>query len=132
MSAPAWLASVVTEFGRSAGIGGLALNDRGVAALKFETGMFLRLEYVGGNLVVAMTVPSSSGSPFGVLERFKRLMAYSNPKARYGFRVRTGFLSKSQSFVLATVLAERDVTLPQVNGAFAVLWRLANEIGGAA
>ena len=132
MSAPAWLDSVVSEFGRSAGLSGLALNDRGVAALKFETGMFLRLEYDGGHLVVEMTVPVASGSPFGVLERFKRLLAYSNPRSRFGVRVRTGFLAKSQSFLLAVMLAERDVTLPQVNGAFAVLWRLANEIGGAA
>lgn len=132
MSAPAWLNSVVSEFGHSAGLGAFALNERGVAALKFETGMALRFEYAGGELFVAMTVPVSSGSPFGTIERFKRLLAYSHPRSRTGARVRTGFLSKSQSFVIAVRLAERDVTLPRVNSAFAVLWRLANEIGGAA
>ncbi len=132
MSAPTWLNSVVSEFGRSAGLGGFALDERGAAALRFETGMTLRFEYAGGELVVAMSVPAASGSSFGTIERFKRLLAYSHPRARTGFHVRTGFLSKSQSFVVAVRLAERDVTLPQVNSAFAVLWRLANEIGGAA
>ena len=33
---------------------------------------------------------------------------------------------------MAVRLAERDVTLPRVSGAFELLWRLAREIGGAA
>ena len=123
MTAPVWMNAVIADFGRAAGLGGLALNDRGAAVLKFENGAALRLEYAGDELVVAMTVPSAD---------VKRLLSLSHPRARYAFRVRTGILPKTRDAVVAVRLAERDVTLPRVNGVFELLWRLAGEIGGAA
>ena len=77
MTAPVWLNAVIGDFGRAAGIGALALNERGAAALRFENGTSLRLEYTGAELVVAVTVPSAD---------LKRLLSFSHPKARYGFR----------------------------------------------
>ena len=123
MTAPVWLNAVIGDFGRAAGIGALALNERGAAALRFENGTSLRLEYTGAELVVAVTVPSAD---------LKRLLSFSHPKARYGFRVRTGIVPKTREAVLAVRLAERDVTLPRVNAVFGLLWRLAGETGGAA
>ena len=123
MTAPVWLNAVIGDFGRAAGIGALALNERGAAALRFENGTSLRLEYTGAELVVAVTVPSAD---------LKRLLSFSHPKARYGFRVRTGIVPKTGEAVLAVRLAERDVTLPRVNAVFGLLWRLAGETGGAA
>ena len=123
MTAPVWMNAVIGDFGRAAGIGSLALNERGAAALKFENGATLRLEYTGAELVVAMTVPSGD---------VKRLLSLSHPKARFGLRVRTGVMPKTREAVMAVRLAERDVTLPRVNAAFDLLWRLAGEIGGAA
>ena len=123
MTAPVWMNAVIGDFGRAAGIGALALNERGVAALRFENGASLRLEYTGAELVVAVTVPSADP---------KRLLSFSHPKARYGFRVRTGIVPKTREAVLAVRLAERDVTLPRVNAVFGLLWRLAGETGGAA
>ena len=122
MTAPVWLNAVIGAFGRAAGIGALALNERGAAALRFENGTSLRLEYTGAELVVAVTVPSAD---------LKRLLSFSHPKARYGFRVRTGIVPKTREAVLAVRLAERDVTLPRVNAVFGLLWRLAGETGGA-
>ena len=122
MTAPVWLNAVIGDFGRAAGLGSLALNERGAAALRFENGATLRLEYTGAELVVAVAVPSADG---------KRLLALSHPKARYGFRVRTGIIPKTREAVMAVRLAERDVTLPRVSGAFELLWRLAGETGGA-
>ena len=122
MTAPVWMNAVIGDFGRAAGLDGLALNDRGAAALKFENGASLRLEYVGEELVVAMTVPSAD---------VKRLLSLSHPRARYGFRVRTGIIPKTHEAVMAVRFAERDVTLPHVSAAFELLWRLAGEIGGA-
>jgi type III secretion system chaperone SycN len=122
MTAPVWLNAVIGDFGRAAGIGALALNERGAAALRFENGTSLRLEYTGAELVVAVTVPSAD---------LKRLLSFSHPKARYGFRVRTGIVPKTREAVLAVRLAERDVTLPRVNAVFGLLWRLAGETGGA-
>ncbi len=122
MTVPVWMSSVIGEFGRAAKIDGLSLNAAGAAALRFETGASLRLEYTGSELVMAMTVPSAS---------VKRLLAVSHPRARYGFRIRTGVLPKSGESVMAIRLAERDVTLPRLNAAFDVLWRVAGEMGGA-
>ena len=123
MTAPVWMNSVIGDFGRAAGIGDLALNARGAAALDFENGSSLRLEYTGGELVVAVTMPASD---------LKRLLALSHPRARHGFTVRTGVLAKSGRAVMAARIPERDVTLPRLNAAFGVLWRLAGENGGAA
>ena len=122
MTVPVWMSSVIGEFGRAAKIDGLSLNAAGAAALRFETGASLRLEYTGSELVMAMTVPSAS---------VKRLLAVSHPRARYGFRIRTGVLPKSGESVMAIRLAERDVTLPRLNAAFDVLWRVAGEMGGS-
>ena len=123
MTAPVWLNAVIGDFGRAAGIGALALNERGAAALRFENGAALRLEYTGSELVLAVTVPSAD---------VKRLLSVSHPRARHGLRVRAGIIPKTREAVMAVRLAERDVTLPRVSAAFEVLWRLAGEIGGAA
>lgn len=123
MMVPVWMNAVIGDFGKVAGLARLALNERGVAALRFENGSALRLEYTGAELVVAMTVPSAD---------VKRLLSLSHPKARYGFRVRAGIVPKTREAVMAVRIAERGVTLPRVSGAFELLWRLAGEIGGAA
>ncbi|MBQ6247557.1 MAG: hypothetical protein IJK04_11870 [Kiritimatiellae bacterium] len=121
MTAPAWMDAVIGEFGRAAGLGGLSLGEAGVAALRFENGAALRLEYTGSELVVAMTFPRGD---------LKRLLSFAHPKAAFGFRARCGILPKTGEFLVAVRLAERDVTLPRLNDAFALLWRLAGETGG--
>ena len=123
MMAPVWMNAVIRDFGRAAGAESFALNERGAAALKFENGSALRLEYTGGELVVAMTVPSAD---------VKRLLSLSHPKARHAFRIRTGIMPRTHEAVMAVRLAERDVTLPRVNAAFELLWRLSMEAGGSA
>ena len=126
MTAPAWIDSAVGEFGRSAGLGSLSLGDRGVAALSFQNGLALRFEYAFDSLYVAMTVPMRlDASAAG------RILGYAHPEARFGFRMRTGYLAKSGRAIFAVRLADRDVTLPSVNAAFALLWRVALEFGGA-
>ena len=122
MTVPGWMNATIGDFGRASGLDGLSLNGRGAAALQFETGVTLRLEYTGAELVMSMAVPAVS--------ELKRLLAISHPKARYGFRIRSRVLSRTQEGVLAIRLAERGVTLPQLNAAFGVLWRLVGEIGG--
>ena len=123
MTVPGWMNAIIGDFGRASGLAGLSLNGHGAAALRFETGVTLRLEYTGTELVMAVTVPA--------VVDLKRLLALSHPQARYGFRIRSGVLPRTRDGVLAIRLAERDVTLPQLNGAFGALWRLAGEIGGS-
>ena len=122
MTAPAWMDAVVADFGRGAGLESLSLGGRGAAALRFETGASLRLEYTGAELVMSVTFRCGD---------VKRLLSCSHPVAGHGFAVRAAVLPRTQEGILAVRLAERDVTLPQMSGVFGVLWRLAGEFGGA-
>ena len=125
MTAPGWIASLVGDFGKAAGLPSLSLNGQGTAAIAFANGFGLRFEYVEGELVVAVTVPV-----FLDVGRTKALLSYAHHEARLGFRVRAGYLPRSGKAVFAVRIQERDVTLPMVNQAFAVLWRIAQEFGG--
>ena len=127
MTAPTWIEAVVREFGQAAGFSGLALNERGAAALDFENGAALRLEYAFDSLVVALTLPVRLDPAAAA-----RLLAYAHPEARYGFKLRVGFLAKSGRAVFAARLADREVTLPALNSVFSVLWRIGQEFGGVA
>jgi type III secretion system chaperone SycN len=127
MMAPEWLNAVVRDFGRAAGADTFALNDRGAAAVTFETGVGLRFEYTGAELVVAVTVPSPA-NPVSL----RRALSFAHPMAGSGLRIRVGYFTRTGSIVLAVRIAERNVTLPTVNAAFATLWRAAGEIGGVA
>ncbi len=127
MMAPPWIEAVVRDFGRAAGLGDFALNAQGVAALRFENGVALRFEFTGDELAIATTVPAP-GDPASA----RRILAFSHPSARFGFKVRSGQLAKSGAAVFAVRLAAQDVTLPAVNAVFGVLWHIATEMGGAA
>ena len=127
MTAPAWIEAVVRDFGKAAGLSGLALNDRGVAAIAFENGAALRLEYAFDSMAVALTTPVRLDPAVAA-----RLLAYAHPEARYGFKLRTGYLEKTGRAVFAARLADREVTLPALNSVFSVLWRIGQEFGGAA
>ena len=127
MTAPNWIETAVRDFGRGAGLENFALNGRGVAAVRFESGISLRFEYALGELVVAMTVPVAN-TP----ETARRILAYSHPDARYGAKVRAGYLAKPGCAVFAVRQASEDVTLPVINTVFGALWRVATEAGGAA
>jgi type III secretion system chaperone SycN len=127
MRAPNWIAGVVRDFGRGAGIGDFELNDRGTAAFRFENGFCLRFEYGDDQLAVLVTVPAANGPATA-----RRLLSYAHPDARHGARVRACYLAKSGCAAFAVRLAAADVTLPAVDAAFGALWRVAKEFGGAA
>ena len=79
MMAPEWLNAVVRDFGRAAGADTFALNDCGAAAISFETGVGLRFEYTGMELVVAVTVPSPA-NPVAL----RRALSFAHPMAGVG------------------------------------------------
>jgi len=126
MTAPKWVDSVVGEFGQAAGLGSLSLGEKGVAALSFQNGLVLRFEHAFDSLFVAMSVPTRLDPASAA-----RLLGYSHPDARFPLRLRTGYVARSGSAVFAVRIADRDVTLPAVNAAFDLLWRVATEFGGA-
>ena len=127
MTAPNWIEAAVSDFGRGAGLANFALNERGVAAVRFENGIALRFEYALGELVVSVALAMAC-TPSAA----RRILSYSHPEARYGVKVRSGYLAKSGCAVFAVRLASGDVTLPVIEKAFGVLWRIATEIGGVA
>jgi len=127
MRAPSWIESAVRDFGRGAGIADLALNDRGAAAFRFEDGRSLKFEYIGGELVVMVTVPASNDSATA-----GRLLSYAHPDARYGVHARVCYLAKSACAAFAVRMSGHDVTMPALNAAYGALWRIAAEFGGAA
>ena len=124
--APAWLDDVIREFGRSAGLSDLALNERGAAAVTFETGAQLRFEYAFESLVVALSIPYPVANPAAA----RRLLALAHPGARAPFKLRAGIHAKSGRALLAARFPEREVTLPAVNAAFSALWRVAEDLSG--
>lgn len=125
MTAPGWIAAAVRDFGRGAGIEGFALNDRGTAAFRFANGIALRFEYTGAELVMAASVPAANGA-----ETARRILACAHPDARFGARMRAGYLAKSGCAVFAVRLTAQDVTLPALDAVFGALWRVATEFGG--
>ena len=125
MTAPVWIDALVRDFGRGAGIENFSLGERNAAAVSFENGRTLRFEWTHGVLAIEVAAPAAP-SP----ATMKRLLAFAHPAAVRGARIRAGWLPKRQAAVLAMLLAERDATLPAVNGAFDALWRAADEIGG--
>ena len=127
MMAPGWIVAAVRDFGRAAGLGDLPLNERGVAAMRFENGVVLRFEYAEDELVVETTVPVPADA-----SAMRRVLGCAHPDARFGVQVRAGYLARSGRAVFAVRLAAADVTQPVLNTAFGALWRAAAEIGGTA
>lgn len=124
--APVWLDDVIREFGRSAGLSDFTLNERGAAAVTFETGAQLRFEYAFESLVVALSVPYPVANPAAA----RRLLAFAHPGARAPFKLRVGLVAKSQRALLVARFPEREATLPVINAAFATLWRIAEDLAG--
>ena len=124
--APVWLDDIVREFGRSAGLSDFALNDRGAAAVTFETGAQLRFEYAFESLVVALSFPYPVSDP----DAARRLLAAAHPGARPGFKLRAGLQPRTGRALLVARFPEREATLPAVNAAFSALWRLSEDLAG--
>ena len=119
-SAPSWLNAILRQFGEAIGLKDFALNDRGAAVLRFETGAQLRFEYAFESLVVALQVPTPP-EPAAL----RRFLSFAQPERRPGFKLRVAYLANQECVMLAARLAEREVTLPVLNTIFGELWQLS-------
>ena len=119
-SAPSWLNAILRQFGEAIGLKDFALNDRGAAVLRFETGLALRFEYAFESLVVALQVPTPP-EPAAL----RRFLSFAQPERRPGFKLRVAYLANQECVMLAARLAEREVTLPVLNTIFGELWQLS-------
>ncbi len=127
-AAPRWLDEIIAEFGRGAGIRGLSLGERGVAALAGEGGTAFILEYVYPNLLVRMTAEVRK-TP----ETAKRVLQLAEPLRQGRFAVRAGFMPHADQAFFAVRLPHDSVTQPVLMDVFRELRRLAERfVGGAA
>ena len=124
MTPPGWMQETIAEFGRSAGIENFAFNDKGVAALAFESGASLVFEYAYSSLTVMMSVPVSMDPAVAA-----RALSFATPERRGEFRIKTGFLEKAGRVFFAARLPHDEVSLPVVNSAFSYLRRIADQFG---
>ena len=115
---PAWLNDIVREFGSGMGLKDFALNADGAAALRFENGVALRLEYAMNFLSLSMSVESPQDAA-----SVKLLLTASDPLRRGAFAVRTGIAGNPPRAVFAVRLEPAEVTLGNLDAAVSELWR---------
>ena len=115
---PSWLNEVVRQFASGLGLQTFALNADGVAALHFENGVVLRLEYAFDFLTLTM-----SAEPPTTAEALKTLLASADPLRRGAFTMRVGILERPERALFAIRLEMEAVTLGNLEGAMAELWR---------
>ena len=115
---PAWLNDIVREFGSGMGLKDFALNADGAAALRFENGVALRLEYAMNFLSLSMSVESPQDAA-----SVKLLLTASDPLRRGAFAVRTGIAGNPPRAVFTVRLEPSEVTLGNLDAAMAELWR---------
>ena len=114
---PTWLNDVVTAFGRQMALTRFALNERGVAGVRFENGLTLRFEYADEALLVSMGV--AAGDDPATL---RHLLEAVHPAAqRGGVRLRAAYLTKRGEAVYAVRLAE-------LGEVFQALWQAADRL----
>lgn len=118
---PVWLQDAVGSFGRRLGLSSLTLNERGVAAVRFENGAALRLERAPGSLCVSVAFPCASDPA-----TLARLLALAHPDNRTAFPIRAARLPRTGEGILVARLAERAVTPTALDTVFSGLWTLAN------
>lgn len=127
MNAPVWLNEAVRAFGRQMGLSSFALNERGAAGVRFENGVSLRLEYVGGALVMYAGVALAPRA-----DLLRRLLTGAHPSATAGLQVRAAYMERSGEGFYAVRLDERRVDVSALEAAFRVVWQLATGLGRAA
>jgi len=115
-SVPTWLDDVIVAFGRQMQLEGFRLNDQGAAAVRFENGVVLSFEYVGGALVVSAGVACGDDAA-----SMKTLLALSH-WGRRGEPVRAVYLTKAGRATVLIRLDERTVTVARIESAFRTLW----------
>ncbi len=125
MTIPPWIDGAILGFGRSMGIQNLTLNERGVAALTFENGFTLALEYALETFSVSVKVPVEPTSA-----SLKKILVAAHPENRFPFRLRAAYLAKTGRAIFLVKLAERQVTETTLAKVFTSLWQLARDLGG--
>ena len=125
MSAPVWVEAAVTAFGGQLGLTSLALNERGVAGVRFENGISLRLENAAGALTMTVGVPTQPTA-----EALKPLLSGAHPGAQRAGRaaVRAAYSDRGGEAFFALSIVERAVSVTSLGDAMTELWGRAERL----
>ena len=126
MRAP-WVDSAVVEFGRHFGFSRFALNERGVAAARFENGASVALECARDALCLQVRVPMAADGA-----SLRKLLVAAHPGNRFPFPLRTAYFADKGQAVFLVKVPERDVTETTLWQLFSEMWALATRFGGNA
>ena len=126
MRAP-WVESAVVEFGRHFGFTRFALNERGVAAARFENGASVALECARDALCLQVRVPMVAEGA-----ALRKLLVAAHPGNRFAYPLRTAYLADKGQALFLVKFPERDVTETALWQVFSEMWALAKRFGGNA
>jgi len=121
-----WIASEILAFGRSLELTALALDERGMAAVRFENGVKLRLEYRQPALWVQVLVALPADG-----ETMVRLLGESHPLrgVTEAGVVRSAYLERSGEALLTIALPQDRIEAPAIDAAFRDLFERAVRLG---
>lgn len=120
---PDWLNDVVRAFGRQMGLARFELNERGAAALRFENGVSLRIEYAGEALVMLAGLPLASDA-----RTLKRLLLAVHPDAVHPRPMRAGYLARAGEAFFAVRVGEREASVSELEAVFRQLWSAIEQL----
>lgn len=125
ISVPGWLDEMFRRFASGLGLKDFSLNAEGMAALRFENGVGLRFEYVMDFLTLTMSTPMPQDTA-----AVKLLLATADPLRQGEFALRVGVLDDPLRAIFVVRLATADITLGNLDGAMAELWRTVENFRG--
>ena len=120
-----WIDSAVEEFGRHFGFAHFALNERGVAAARFENGVSVAVEHARESLCLQVRVPMAADGA-----SVRKLLVAAHPGNRFPFPLRTAYLASAGQAIFLVRFPERDVTETALWQVFSEMWALAKRFGG--
>jgi type III secretion system chaperone SycN len=114
-----WVDDAIAEFGRSLGLPGLQLGDQAVLNLVFEKSGTLFIERQEAELVLYVARQVAAHDD----RRAEAALALCHPRQRWPLPVRAG-LRGDDTLVLITRIPEREVSVPALQSAVELLFRL--------
>ena len=122
---PSWLDEMIRRFASGLGLKDFALNAEGIAALRFENGTALHFEYAMDFLTLTMSTPMSQDTA-----AVKTLLTCADPLRQGNYPLRVGALDNPLRAIFVVRLSAADVTLANLDGAMAELWRTVENFRG--
>lgn len=122
---PKWMTDTVASFGRLLGLTTFALNERGVAGVRFENGSTFRIEAAGERFALRLGLPLEAPTPQQAL----RILAEAQPLFATPFgRLRAVWLARTAEAALVLLLPAERADASLIDQAFRELWDRAERL----